>query len=283
MNTTLFYTFTLGLVAAVNPCGFPLLPAYLAGFAVSEPGRGWAARTAHALTAGACVTAGFVLTFGVAGVLVSSGITLIAGWIPWVMLGVGAALAVLGVSGLAGKHLNVRLPIVRFGNGSGASAMAGFGVAYAIGSLSCTLPLFLAGVASSFTRAGILSGLITFIVYALGMGVFVIAASLIAAQLGAESLRALRPVMRFVPAIASALVTVAGIYLIYYWATDLINPLATTPVTKAVDSLQAAVSSWLATSPIVAATAVVVILAGVGAISWNAARRAVREEGSAHD
>ena len=278
MNTTLFYAFTLGLVAAVNPCGFPLLPAYLAGFAVSESGNGWPARTTRALIAGACVTAGFVITFGIAGLLVSSGMTLIAGWIPWVMLGVGAALAALGIGGLAGKHLAIRLPAVQFHNGSGAIAMAGFGVAYAIGSLSCTLPLFLAGVASSFTRAGILNGLMTFVAYALGMGVFVIAASLIAAQLGAESLRTLRPLARFIPLVASALVTAAGFYLIYYWAIDLIDPLATTSLTKAINTLQAAVSSWLAASPIAVLAATVIILAGVGALVAKSMRRVNRRE-----
>ncbi|MEO7023041.1 MAG: cytochrome c biogenesis protein CcdA [Leifsonia sp.] len=278
MNTTLFYAFTLGMVAAVNPCGFPLLPAYLASFVVSEPGNSWSARTARALITGACVTTGFVLTFGIAGLLVSSGMTLIAGWIPWMMLGVGAALAVLGIGGLAGKHLAIRLPAVRFRNGSSAIAMAGFGVAYAIGSLSCTLPLFLAGVASSFTHAGILNGLMTFVAYAIGMGVFVIAASLIAAQLGAESLRTLRPLARFIPVVASALVTAAGFYLIYYWAIDLTDPLATTPLTKTINTLQAAVSSWLAASPIAVLAATVIILACVGALVAKSMRRVNRRE-----
>jgi len=284
MNQMFIYAFTLGLVAAINPCGFPLLPAYLVGFTISDTGgRGWVARSVRAVTAGACVTAGFVLTFGIAGALVSSGVALIAGWIPWVMLGVGAALAALGISGLAGKHLAFRLPVIRFRNGTGAIAMAGFGVAYAVGSLSCTLPLFLAGVASSFTRAGILSGLMTFVAYALGMGVFIIAASLIAAQLGAESLRVLRPVTRFVPVIASVLVTAAGAYLIYYWATDLIDPLATTPITKVIDALQSTVSDWLTASPIGAVVAAVIVIGGLGAIAWRASKRVPREETSAHE
>lgn len=278
MTTTLFYAFTLGLVAAVNPCGFPLLPAYLAGFLVSEHSSGWAARTLRALLAGACVTAGFILTFGVAGVLVSSGMALIGEWIPWVMLGVGAGLAALGISALAGRHVSIRLPTVRFRGGSSVVAMAGFGVAYGVGSLSCTLPLFLAGVVGSFTRAGILDGLLSFIAYALGMGVFVIAASIIAAQFGAESLRALRPLMRVIPVSASVLVTLAGLYLLYYWVTDLIDPLASTPATDAVTSVQTAMSGWLTASPIGSAAVATVTLAGVGALVWNSIRRANRRE-----
>lgn len=278
--TALAYAFTLGLVAAVNPCGFPLLPAYLAGFLTTERPSGWATRTLRALVAGACVTAGFILTFGLAGVLASSGMTLIGEWIPWVMLGVGAGLAVLGISALAGKHLSIRLPAVRFGRGRGVVAMAGFGVAYAIGSLSCTLPLFLAGVAGSFTRGGFLTGVLSFIAYALGMGVFVVAASLIAAQFGAESLRAVRPLMRFMPVVASALVTIVGLYLFYYWGTDLIDPLASTPITNAVESVQAAVSGWLTASPIGTVAVGAVTLAGIAALVWNSTRADHREENS---
>jgi cytochrome c biogenesis protein CcdA len=71
------YAFTLGLLAAVNPCGFPLLPAYLSQFAYDSSDRGWGRRTARALMAGLSVTAGFVVTFGLAGLLVESGMILI--------------------------------------------------------------------------------------------------------------------------------------------------------------------------------------------------------------
>lgn len=282
MIATLLYAFTLGLVAAVNPCGFPLLPAYLAGFLAPQHSAGWATRTLRALVAGSCVTAGFILTFGLAGVLVSSGMALIGGWIPWVMLAVGAALTVLGIGALAGKHVSVRLPVVRFRSGRGALAMGGFGVAYAIGSLSCTLPLFLAGVVGSFSRAGFLGGLLSFVAYALGMGVFVIAASLVAAQFGAESLRAVRPLMRFMPVVASALVALVGLYLLYYWGADLVDPLAAEPVTRAVDTVQTAVSGWLTSSPFAVGGAAVIVVASLAALAWNSTRRANRREENTH-
>lgn len=282
MIATLLYAFTLGLVAAVNPCGFPLLPAYLAGFLAPQHSAGWATRTLRALVAGSCMTAGFILTFGLAGVLVSSGMALIGGWIPWVMLAVGAALTVLGIGALAGKHVSVRLPVVRFRSGRGALAMGGFGVAYAIGSLSCTLPLFLAGVVGSFSRAGFLGGLLSFVAYALGMGVFVIAASLVAAQFGAESLRAVRPLMRFMPVVASALVALVGLYLLYYWGADLVDPLAAEPVTRAVDTVQTAVSGWLTSSPVAVGGAAAIVVASLAALAWNSTRRANRREENTH-
>ena len=44
----------------------------------------------------------------------------------------------------------------RLGSGRGALAMVGFGVTYAVASLTCALPLFLAAVAGSFGRLGVL-------------------------------------------------------------------------------------------------------------------------------
>ncbi len=36
-SSLILFAFTLGLVAAVNPCGFPMLPAYLALFVGAHP------------------------------------------------------------------------------------------------------------------------------------------------------------------------------------------------------------------------------------------------------
>lgn len=103
------YAFTLGLVAAVNPCGFPLLPAYLAMFAGGTGGHR-AARTGQGLVSGAGVTCGFVAVFGTLGVVLVSGAALASGWLLWFMVAAGALMAALGVSTLCGRPLYLRLP-----------------------------------------------------------------------------------------------------------------------------------------------------------------------------
>ncbi len=64
---------------------------------------------------------------------------------------VAVGMIVAGVPTLAGRGPSLRLPIPRVRPGRSALAMAGYGAAYALGSLSCSLPLFLAAVGSSFT------------------------------------------------------------------------------------------------------------------------------------
>ena len=68
------FAFGAGMVAAVNPCGFAMLPAYLslclgnqdAGFEKRSSLR----RPLRALLIGGAVSSGFVLLFGLAGIVV---------------------------------------------------------------------------------------------------------------------------------------------------------------------------------------------------------------------
>jgi cytochrome c biogenesis protein CcdA len=273
VNGPVAYAFTLGLVAAVNPCGFPLLPAYLALFAGDTSGLDGARRTVRALVAGACMTVGFVLAFGVVGILAESGIALVTSWAPWVMILVGVALAVLGIRGLAGRALRVPVPVIRFAGGRTAMAMGGFGVAYAVASLSCALPLFLAGVAGAFTRLGPIDGWALFLSYALGMGVFVTGASIIAAHADPAVLRRIRPLGRVLPTAASILVTLVGCYLVYFWASELLDPAHTPVVVAFIDAVQSAISQWLASSALaVGCTLGVLVLVGIGLVAIAARR-----------
>ncbi|TAM70740.1 MAG: hypothetical protein EPN48_05200 [Microbacteriaceae bacterium] len=297
----ILYAFTLGLIAAVNPCGFPLLPAYLALFAADDSGHAstghipgahtfgghssearfstahrWAHRTVRGLTAGACVTAGFVVAFGCAGLIVESGMHLIISWIPWAMILIAAAMVAFGIQGLAGGHLRLPLPTPHFRSGSSALSMAGFGVAYAVASLTCALPLFLAGVAGAFTRMGVLAGGAAFVAYALGMGVFVTAASLIAAHAGPGSIRRLGALGRYVPRIAAAVITLVGLYLVYYWISDLVSPLSTPGPVRLVDAVQAGISSALAVAPVlVGSLAGAVVVFALALTAWAVYRRSL--------
>lgn len=276
MAAAVLYAFTLGLVAAVNPCGFPLLPAYLVSFTF-DPARDRASRAGaavRALTAGACVTAGFVVTFGLAGILVTAGAALIIGWVPWVMVAVGAGLAVLGVAQLTGRWHGLAMPQVRFRSGRGALAMGGFGVAYGVGSLSCSLPLFLAGVATVFTSGGWAAGAAAFLAYAIGMGLFVTAAGLVVAVAGESAVRSLRGFSRWVPRIGGALVAAVGAYLVYYWVSELAAPTVTPALTRWVDGIQASVTAGLSAAPAVSASVLaMLVVAGIVATGWMMWRR----------
>src|SRR5262249_19534899 len=60
------YAFGVGMAAAVNPCGFALLPTYLGLYLGSAAGdrRAWPAQLGRALLISATMTASFVVLFG---------------------------------------------------------------------------------------------------------------------------------------------------------------------------------------------------------------------------
>jgi cytochrome c-type biogenesis protein len=144
--------FAAGGLAVVNPCGFPLLPAYLSIYLGADEGQLPAAptRILQGLIVGALVALGFLGFFAVAGLPVSFGLSVVADAVPWLGLATGALLALLGVAVLLGGE--VRLPVrLRVGirRERRPTSMLMFGVAYGAASLGCTLPIFLALVGAS--------------------------------------------------------------------------------------------------------------------------------------
>ncbi|MCQ9162805.1 cytochrome c biogenesis protein CcdA [Arthrobacter sp. STN4] len=286
------YAFTLGLVAAVNPCGFPLLPAYLALF-TGRPdggGTGRAARAARGLVSGTGVTCGFTAVFGTLGLVLVSGAALASGWLPWFMVAAGALMAALGISTLCGRPLYLRLPAPRLAPGGRTfAATFMFGIAYAIGSLSCALPLFLAAVGGSFTRLGFWAGLGCYLAYALGMGLFVTGAAVATAVAGAGLMRRFRQAGRFLPVVSGTVLAVSGLYLAYYWTAELLHfSLAAGPF-GTVSAVQGDVTSFIAGHmALMALLLLAAVLAAVTAVArknWTSpreARGAEPSEGNPH-
>jgi cytochrome c-type biogenesis protein len=271
------YGFTLGLVGAVNPCGFPLLPAYLVVSAADARSQPLAHRAVRAVASGAAVTAGFLLVFGALGVAVEAGARLAFGWVPWVMVPVSAALLVIGVTGAAG-----RLPYLSVGASPWARsrhrglAMIGFGVTYALASLTCSLPVFLAVVAGSFTRQGAGTGVPLSVAYALGMGLVITAVSVAGAGSQVVRLTRVRAWQPVVTRVAAAAVAVVGAYLLLYWISDLVSPLHAPGPVRVVESLQATLAAWLSASPrltgLVIGSVIVATLTGAAVYGWRGQR-----------
>jgi cytochrome c biogenesis protein CcdA len=210
--------FSAGLVAAINPCGFAMLPAYLSYFLGTEDQVADAdthAGVGRALMVGAAVTVGFMLVFGVMGLAITVLSVQVYEYLPWVTLVIGCGLVLLGVAMLAGFEPMVRLPhLDRGGRDRSLPSMTLFGVSYAVASLSCTIPVFLAVV--GFERTGVLTGLVQFLAYALGMGL-VLTMLTVAMALARHSLvRWVRSIGPYVGRISGAFLVVAGAYVAYY-------------------------------------------------------------------
>jgi len=92
-----------------------------------------------------------------------------------------------------------------------------FSIAYAAGSLSCTLPILLVVVGTSLAGEGPLASFGQFIGYALGMGTVIVAVTLGAALFRRAMARWMRLVTPYAHQVSAMFVIGAGAYLVYYW------------------------------------------------------------------
>jgi cytochrome c-type biogenesis protein len=218
------WAYAAGAVASVNPCGFFMLPAYLSYQLASGPHHGPAAsglvRALQALMLGLAATLGFITVMAAAGLVIGATGQRLVRAFPYAGILVGAGLAALG-GWLLVTHRSLGIVAAsRLGVTPrwGLTNVFLFGVAYAVGSLSCTLPIFLL-VAGTALSAGSLAGSVgQFMSFGLGMGtvLIVITIGLVFFQ-GAVS-RSLRRLLPHVHRTSALFLIGAGAYLVYYWA-----------------------------------------------------------------
>ena len=222
------FAFAAGMVSSVNPCGFAMLPAYLGLYMGSseEPTIRTNAveRLGRALMVTGVITTGFILLFGVTGLVIGVGASFVVSVMPWIGMGIGVLLAVAGswmlsggklYTGAAGRVAN------RIGNPNqvGFRGYFLFGLSYGTASLSCTLPIFLAVVGTSLAVSSIGTSLGQFLLYALGMGVVITALTVGMAFFKTAMVGALRKAMPYVQPVGSWLMVIAGMYIVFYWLT----------------------------------------------------------------
>lgn len=223
------YAFGAGMVAAVNPCGFALLPSYLALYLGSDEGiparRRVGPRLVRAASVSAAVTLSFVVLFGVAGLLLSVATSAIAAYFPWAGLVIGILLVLAGGTMLRGRALYSSVG-ERLADRLGGQARAGglrgylaYGLAYGTASLSCTLPIFLVVVGTASTVRGFVGAFLQFVLYALGMGLVLTVLTLGAAIFKSVAVAKTRPLGRYLQPASAVLLLLTGAFVIYYWLT----------------------------------------------------------------
>ncbi len=258
MGARLALAFSAGMVATVNPCGFALLPAYLSYFLGLDPsgdpdtdpsatGARRSSPVLRALVVSAAVTAGFLVVFGIMGLVWSSVSSVIGQRLPWFTLAIGIGLVVLGIAVLRGFEPTIRLPHMDL-NRSGRELVTMFlyGISYAVASLSCTIPVFISLV--SVTLDGSFGqSLGAFVAYGLGMGmtlgILTIAVAL--ARTGVvSSFRRLLPHMQ---TISGALLVLAGLFVGYYAWIELqeLGSGGSSPVVDWTRDVQSRLQNWV--------------------------------------
>ena len=224
IDAPLALAFASGMVATVNPCGFAMLPAYLSYFLGLEasPDGPQRAGPLRAVSVGGMVSAGFMVVFGLAGILFSWFSVSLTQYAPWVTIVIGLLLVVLGIALLAGWEPTISLPKLEKGTkGRGLGSMFVFGVSYAIASLGCTLPVFLANVVNTFERSNLVSGIAVFFTYSLGMALVLMVVTLALALAREGLVTRMKQGLRYVQRLAGGLLVLTGAYVAYYAWTEI--------------------------------------------------------------
>lgn len=276
------YALFLGMTATVNPCGFAVLPAYLAAFIGLDERAGtrtWLQRwgaVGRAVAVSAVLTAGFVTVFGLFGAVVSKLIDDAERHLPWVTIVIGLVMVALGVWLLLGHTLTLALPKLNRGGADGTyTGMYLFGVSYALASLSCTIGVFTGATSLAFRAGSYVSTVAVFVVYALGMGVVVAALTVAVALARAGLVARIRALVPVINRVAGALLVVAGAYIAYYgWYAERVltdsNYSGDDPIVEAAFSVQEFLAGLLPSQETAVwwAAAAGVALAGFAAWGW---------------
>ena len=223
------FAFAAGVAAAFNPCGFAMLPAYMGLYMGADEKDGdrthMVRRLGKALVVGGAVTAGFVVLFGAAGTVIGVGArSAVADILPWLGLGIGIVLTIVGSWLLGGGDLYTAFAqraSTRMGNPGQANVRGYFlfGLGYGTASLSCTLPIFLAVIGTSFAVSTIATSFGQFVLYGLGMGMVIIGLTVGMAIFKGAMVGALRKALPYIAPVGTWMMILAGSYIIFYWLT----------------------------------------------------------------
>jgi cytochrome c biogenesis protein CcdA len=269
--------FAAGLVAAVNPCGFAMLPAYLLLVVRGQqPGeRRGLAPVGRALAATVGMALGFFTVFGLFGALTISAAATVQRYMPYATVVIGVVLVALGVWLLSGRELTALTPRPlgpRWAPDVRLGSMFGYGVSYAIASLSCTIGPFLAVTAAGLRAGSTATGVLVYLAYVAGLTLVVGVLAIAAAMTSSAVVNRLRRVLPFVNRIGGALLVLVGLYVAYYGVYELrlfntrANP--DDAVIRLAGRLQGALAGWVhqhGVLPWLVALSVLVIGAFAGA------------------
>ena len=211
----LIFAYGAGLLASFNPCGFVILPAILSQYFFKKSRKEKLhERILNGVSVGGKITAGFLSVFMVIGLVISFISSTFAAYVPWITLVLAIVLIAFGILTLANRQISLNLPFQLPQSSKGIS-FYNYGMLYGFTSFGCTLPIFIAVVVGALASAGFVEGLLTFLLYTLGMGTILIAVTVAIATSKNIFVKYLMKVLPHSRKINGIVLLLVGIYLIY--------------------------------------------------------------------
>ncbi|HTT26327.1 MAG TPA: cytochrome c biogenesis protein CcdA, partial [Thermoplasmata archaeon] len=241
--------FALAAVAGVStffsPCAFPMFPGYMGlflglntGRAEADPSSGGTYQGAvrRALSAGSVTALGMIIVFLAIGVALIFAASFVSGYIPKLLIVVGAILVALGALLLTNiQYWRIVTPFQnlwrRIRGGSPANAevappptggkgfylkLFSYGMGYAAAAAGCVAPVILSAIVAGLAL-GLLGGIINILIYSLTAALLMIVVTLVLALAGKRYVNQLKALTPVIKKVSAAVLIVVGFYLIYFF------------------------------------------------------------------
>ncbi|MDY6777200.1 MAG: cytochrome c biogenesis protein CcdA [Candidatus Nanohaloarchaea archaeon] len=226
-NAAMWVTFGFGMVAGMlsffAPCSLALFPGYMSYYATSD---GTSSSIRDSLYLGAVASVGMalaytIIAFSLSGVSFLLPLrTIMTYTIPvlaFAVLGLGVVFAMGKTAG--GRFFSsVSQRIVQRAEEreSTRATVFGFGFAYAIGSITCILPIFIVFIVAPFLTGNALTGLAAFGSFIVGKSALMLVATVLTGRSKEHLLTQAGKQFQLVRKLGGALMIFAGLYLMRY-------------------------------------------------------------------
>lgn len=284
-TATLSLAIIAGVLATFNPCGFALLPAYMGMIAAANEGRSKAQALVGGLRFASGMTVGFILLFGTFGLVFAPFASAISRYLPIVTIIVGILIVALGFWLLLGRKVGNGAGLIKgWSPGESWFSQVGYGLTFAIVSLSCTLGPFLAVTGASIRSSDFFAIVFTFVAFALGMGAAVSVIAVATALTGSQVSVWMRSKSEVISRVTGSLVILAGIYVAWFgWFEWRVNSgqQVGDPIIGAVTNAQSWVVNTLSShSGVVISIVFLIAVIGVAVLIFSKKSRSTKFEKS---
>jgi cytochrome c biogenesis protein CcdA len=158
---------------------------------------------------------------------------------------IGIALVVMGLAMLAGWKPSFITPSIGGGRDRSLRTMFIFGIAYAVASIGCTIGFLTTAIFGSIGLHGFASGVISIVLYGVGMGLLVSTLTVTLAVAQGGLLRVLKNGLRYMDKLAAGFIVLTGMYLTWYWYVAVTERTSAGNVTQNIEGWQSSVATFL--------------------------------------
>ena len=228
--------FLAGISAFFSPCAFPLLPGYMSYY-LGRESKEEAGRRAIILKAaigGLVAALGVLIVYALMGLLVAGAGEVVKGFAGYLAPVVAVIILIMGIVMLTRYDIplyrvtalfkplvdGARKGLGRLTGQSGGepgqyAGLLGYGAGYGAASLGCHAPIFIAVVMAGLVAGGVGSAMLAFLMYALGMGLFLVLVTVLVGMAKTQLVRRMTQWMPLIKRVSAVVLIIVGIVLIY--------------------------------------------------------------------